>query len=305
VATVAVTLRLRRNSTTLLLFGLWCALYGARMLALQPPVRGAIGGPPHQLAQFIALVTYTINVPITIFVGSLIGDDWRRSIRWLVGAVSAFAAVAIATDLISGIAGAASPINTWVVLATISVGLVAIAHSYAARGVRTPLTDPIVMFGGFVLVLLVINQNLGQIVASPVNIEPIGVLVFILCLGYALGRSVFRAEAEFVSVQRELERARQIQLSLLPRRVPSPAGLDVAVRCVRWRLLQATFTISWKLNRPSGHSRGRRDGPRDPGGAGCLDGEAGLHGANERARSGYRTDIDRSDLVAVISTVRM
>jgi len=48
------------------------------------------------------------------------------------------------------------------------------------------------MFGGSVLVLLVINQNVGQIVASPVNIEPIGVLVFILCLGYALGR--FRAE---------------------------------------------------------------------------------------------------------------
>ena len=232
VATVAVTLRLRRNSTTLLMFGLWCALYGARLLALQPPVRAAIGGPLHQWAQFVALVTYTINVPITIFVGSLIGDDWRRSIRWLVGMVSAFAAVAIATDLISGIAGAASPINTWVVLASISMGLVAIAHSYTARGVRTPLTDPIVMFGGFVLVLLVINQNLGQIVASPVNIEPIGVLVFILCLGYALGRSVFRAEAEFVSVQRELERARQIQSSLLPRRVPSPAGLDVAVRYV-------------------------------------------------------------------------
>ena len=32
-------------------------------------------------------------------------------------------------------------------------------------------------------------------------------LVFILCLGYALGRSVFRAEAEFISVQRELETA--------------------------------------------------------------------------------------------------
>ena len=197
VATVAVTLRLRRNSTTLLMFGLWCALYGARLLALQPPVRAAIGGPPHQWEQFVALVTYTINVPITIFVGSLIGDDWRRSIRWLVGAVSAFAAVAIATDLISGIAGAASPINTWVVLASISIGLVAIGHSYTARGVRTPLTDPLVTFGGFVLVVLVINQNLGQIVASPVNIDPIGLLVFTVP-GYASTIGL-RAGAEFVS----------------------------------------------------------------------------------------------------------
>jgi sigma-B regulation protein RsbU (phosphoserine phosphatase) len=88
------------------------------------------------------------------------------------------------------------------------------------------------MFGGLVLTLLVVNQNLGQIVGGPVNIEPIGVLVFILCLGYALGRSVFRAEAEFISVQRELETARQIQSSLLPRRAPTRSGLDVAVRYV-------------------------------------------------------------------------
>jgi phosphoserine phosphatase RsbU/P len=231
-AVVAATLRLRRGSTPLLLFGLWCSLYGARLLASQPPVRAAIGGAPHQWAQVVALVTYTINVPIALFVGSLIGVGWRRLIRWLVVALTGFAVVAITTDLISGIAGAASRTNSWVVLASISIGLAVIVYSYAAGGVRTPLTDPIVMFGGFVLVLSVINENLGQIVASPVNIEPIGVLVFILCLGYALARSVFRAEAEFVSVQRELETARQIQSSLLPRRVPTPSGLDVAVRYV-------------------------------------------------------------------------
>jgi phosphoserine phosphatase RsbU/P len=232
VASVAAMLRLRRGSTPLLTFGLWCALYGARLLALQMPVRAAIGGTPQQWAQFVALVTYTINVPITIFVVSLIGSAWRHVGRWLLAGVTTSAVVAIAMDLISGTAGAANRINTWVVLASISIGLVAIVHSYGARGVRTPLTEPIVMFGGFILVLFVVNQNLGQIVGSPVNIEGIGVLVFILCLGFALGRSVFRAEAEFVSVQHELETARQIQSSLLPRRVPAPPGLDVAVRYV-------------------------------------------------------------------------
>ena len=231
-ATVVATLRLRRGSTTLLMFGFWCALYGARLLALQPPVRATIGGPPHRWALFVAVVTYMINVPITLFVGSLIGAGWRHVVQPLVGMVTAFAIVAIATDLTSGVAGAASPVNTWVVLTSISIGLVAVVHSYATRGVRTPLTDPIVMFGGLILVLFVVNENLGQIVASPLNIEPFGVLIFILCLAYALGRSVFRAEAEFVSVQRELETARQIQSSLLPRRVPTPSSLDIAVRYV-------------------------------------------------------------------------
>lgn len=231
-ATVIASLRLRRGSTTLLMFGLWCALYGARVLASQAPVRDAIGGAPHRWAQFVALVTYTINLPITFFVGSLIGAGWRRLIRWLAGAVTAFAVAASATDLISGTAGAAYSINTYVVLACITIGLTTIGHSYRVRGVRTPLTDPIVMFGGAVLVLFVINQNLGQIVGSPVNVEAIGVLVFILCLAYALGRSIFRAEAEFASMQRELQTARQIQSSLLPQQVPTPSGLDVAVRYV-------------------------------------------------------------------------
>jgi hypothetical protein len=89
VATLASTLRLRGRSITLVMFGLWCALYGARLLALQPPVRAAVGGAPHRWAQFVALVTYAINVPLAIFVGSLIGVGWRRTIRWVVGVVSA------------------------------------------------------------------------------------------------------------------------------------------------------------------------------------------------------------------------
>jgi len=232
VSTVAATLRPRRGSTTLLMFGLWCGLYGARLLALQPAVRAAVGGAPGQWARFVTVVTYTINVPITIFVASLMGVGWRHSIRWLVAGVSAFAVVAVATDLVSGVAGSANQANAWVVLTTIAIGLANILYAAAVRGTRTPLTEPIVIFGGLVIVLLVINENAGEIIAPGVNIEPIGVLVFVVCLGYAVARSVFRAEADFISVQRELETARQIQASLLPQRLPKSLGLDVAVRYV-------------------------------------------------------------------------
>ena len=232
VSTVVGTLRFQRRETTLLTFGLWSGLYGARLLALQAPVRATIGGAPYLWEQFIAIVTYTINVPIALFVGSLIGAGWHHSARWVTGAMATFAVVATTIGLIYGNPEAAMTANSWLVLAAILVLLGNVLHSALARGVRTPLTDPIVMFGGTVLVLFVVNENLGGIVAPGVNIEPIGVLVFVLCLGYALGRTVFRAEAEFLGVQRELERARQIQSSLLPRQVPKSSGLDVAVRFV-------------------------------------------------------------------------
>ena len=79
ISSAAATLRLRRSSTTLVTFGLWCAMYGARLLAGQPGVRSALGGAPSHWRAFAAIVTYTINVPISIFVVSLIGAGWRGS----------------------------------------------------------------------------------------------------------------------------------------------------------------------------------------------------------------------------------
>src|SRR5262249_2279703 len=122
--------------------------------------------------------------------------------------------------------------NSGLVLTIVSTGLINVVYSSAVRGLRTPLGEPMVIAGGLILLLFVVNENLGAPLSRGVNVEPIGVLIFILCLGYALGRSVFRAEAEFLTVQRELEMARNIQLSLLPQRIPKPRSLDVAVRYV-------------------------------------------------------------------------
>ena len=51
-------------------------------------------------------------------------------------------------------------------------------------------------------------------------------------LGYGVVGSVIRNEAELVAVQRELETARQIQASLLPRALPQATGLDLAARYI-------------------------------------------------------------------------
>ena len=232
VSTAAATMRLRRRSTTLLTFGLWTALYGARMLVRQPPVREAMGGEVSLWEYVSAIITYAINVPITVFIGSLIGPDWRRTVNWLAVAATAFAIVATAIGLVTGNPNAAMTANTWFVLGSLAFGLAAAVHGVAVRGARSLLLDPLVLFGGVTLGLLVVKENLGRTVVPGPNIEPLGVLLFVLCLGHAVGRSVVRAEADFAGVQRELERARQIQFSLLPREVPRPATLDVAVRYV-------------------------------------------------------------------------
>jgi sigma-B regulation protein RsbU (phosphoserine phosphatase) len=118
------------------------------------------------------------------------------------------------------------------VLFLITFALANAFHASKSGRPRTILTDRPVVFGAVIFALFIINENVGQPVLPGTSIEPLGMLIFVLCLGYAVARSVFRAETEFAGVQRELETARRIQTSLLPRQLPTQAGLDIAVRFV-------------------------------------------------------------------------
>ncbi|MPZ19348.1 MAG: SpoIIE family protein phosphatase [Luteitalea sp.] len=226
------TLWLWRGATTLLTFGLFCALYGVRLLVGEDPVRAALGMTEVHESWVSAVVTYALNVPFTLFLQSVIGRGWRDSIRWAVLIMTAFAVGAIVTELVWQQPFAATRLNSALILIALALAIGNVWYAYRIRGVRTLLTDPIVLAGGAIFIIFIVNQNLGQVVVPGTNVEYIGWLVFVVCIGYVVARSVFREQAELASVQRELETARRIQLSLLPRQLPTLAGVDVAARYV-------------------------------------------------------------------------
>jgi hypothetical protein len=189
----------------------------AVLLASQPPVRATLGETWVPWQYLIAFLTYVINIPFTYFVEGIIGPGWKNSTRWVRRVVIAFVVAAILIDFAWARPEAATVANSWLVLILVSIAL---GHGlYASRiaRVQTIVTDRIVVLGAAVFAAFIINENVGQIVVPGTNIEPIGMLVFVLCLGYVVLRTVFRSEAEFAGVQRELETARRIQTSLLPR----------------------------------------------------------------------------------------
>ncbi len=223
-------LRPRHGTRLLLAFGLSVGLYGARLLASQAPVRATIGETSFPWKYFIAWVTYLINVPLTYFVKAIIGPGWKDSVRWVSRALVGFAIAAIVVDLAVSRPGAANAANSWLVLALIAIAFGNVLHASRIGRPHTVLTDRIAIFGTIVFALFIVNENLGELILRGTNIEPIGMLCFVLCLGYAVVRSVFRSETEFAGVQRELDTARRIQMSLLPRGLPDHPDLDVAVR---------------------------------------------------------------------------
>ena len=92
----------KTSDRLLLSFGIWCGLYGLRLLALQTSVRAAFGGPARPWIFASAFVTYIINVPGGLFIEGLVGPGWKQSIRRVWQAQTLYAIVAVAIDLGAG-----------------------------------------------------------------------------------------------------------------------------------------------------------------------------------------------------------
>jgi serine phosphatase RsbU (regulator of sigma subunit) len=73
------------------------------------------------------------------------------------------------------------------------------------------------------------------------NFEPIGFVALICCLGYVAASRTHWNEQRLLSIQKELEIARQIQSSILPREVPRVTGLDIAAQYVPMTAVAGDF----------------------------------------------------------------
>jgi phosphoserine phosphatase RsbU/P len=230
VSIAAWTLRPRRDELAPLLFGVWCAMYGVRMMGIQDVVQVTIGSTPSAWRYLSAAITYVINIPVVLFFESLIGPGWKQSLKRLRQLQTIYAVVAITYEVIARRPGAAGALNNPLVLA----GLAVIAINFGIDPVRRMqlLQSRAALAGGVVMLLAVINENIGRPVAPGINLEPLGVLCFVICLGYVVALGIFRREAALASVERELVMARRIQASLLPRKTPTVSGFDVAARYV-------------------------------------------------------------------------
>ena len=66
----------------------------------------------------------------------------------------------------------------------------------------------------------------------PVKIEPYGFALMLGCFGYVAARRTLERDVELGEIQKELDLARRIQLSILPRAFPQSADFRVAARYV-------------------------------------------------------------------------
>ncbi|MEA2564484.1 MAG: phosphoserine phosphatase RsbU/P [Acidobacteriota bacterium] len=232
--------RARSTSRPLSYLGIANVLYGLRLI-LDTDLLGAWVGIPAPVADWlVAVITYVLPLSALLFVEWALGRGWLSSIRLALWVQTVYAAGAILIDAVRG-PGTALRINNLVVLFGLTVMIlngVLYLRLYlrknpgASRVAVRTRDGKVVIAGSAVFLVLVINENMVEAGLLPwgVSAEPLGILALGGAIVYAFAHRVFANETRLAAISQELETARRIQSSLLPRRMPEVRGLAVAAR---------------------------------------------------------------------------
>ncbi len=233
-------LRPRSGDRLLLWFGFFAGIYGARLMARAETIQALFGAPPRFWTFLEASLSYAIAVPALLFGETLYGKGWKSLFRLFTWCMAAYASLAIMLDILLSRPFAAPDPGT--ILLILAPALFALDYFVGYR--PPPITEGRVLaIGTLVFMLSVLNEHLVNAGLLPWRgrAEPYGFFVLICCLGYVAARRFFLTEQRLATIDQEMETARRIQFSILPREMPVIRGVDVAVRYIPMAAVAGDF----------------------------------------------------------------
>ncbi len=227
-AVALFSLRRRASDLALLSFTAFAALYAVRLFATTSVVRDILGGSDLVWDYVRAILTYVMPAPLLLFAEQVLGPGWRDVRRHLRRIAVVFAVVAVVGCLIAGKPDWALTANHLLVLAM----LPAIAVPFFQRRDLSTVGVWVMRAGIAIAAFFVLAENLRAInwLDWPSEVEFIGFVALAISLAYSATERFLSNEGRLAAVDRELDTARRIQRSILPRDVPSIDGVRVTVR---------------------------------------------------------------------------
>ena len=190
------------------------------------------------------VITCTIILPLGLFLYQVADEHLRNFFRWFLAAQTVFAIFGILAAALGVSLAKLFFANNFVVLGTLATTALLPVVNKWRPGPRQRLSHEFRVFiAGFVVWLLfVVHANLlGLKILTGQNVEFLGFLVFVACLGYVSAYRTFANEERLLAINKELEIARRIQSSTLPQSVPTLAGLEIAARYVPMSAVAGDF----------------------------------------------------------------
>jgi sigma-B regulation protein RsbU (phosphoserine phosphatase) len=210
----------RRFDPLLVWMAIFAHLYGQRLWMNASLLRLTI--PDSEFFRRLTAATdYLVPIPAFLFfqaAGFLSG--WGRKI--IIALVTLFTALVVGTFLF-GALPAFRLINNSVIVVLIGAMMVML--------LLRPSKDRdfvVIRVGLFCFGILAILDNLMR----SFKVEPYGFAILLACLGYVAARRTLKRDEEYGEIQKELDLARRIQLSLLPASLPDSTVFRIAARYV-------------------------------------------------------------------------
>jgi phosphoserine phosphatase RsbU/P len=212
----------RRFDSLLLWFALFAILYGLR-LEMNHQLLWALGLRPVVFQRVVVAVGYLVPIPAFFFfrIVNLL-DRTGRIISNIVWPIVLSLSV---LTLVVGNRGVFRIINNTAVIAALLVVTVEL--------IRTRSDSPdisLIRRGLAVFIAGALFDNLTGIFGHYYNLEPFCFVVLLACLGIVAGRRTLANEQQLTTIQKELEIARRMQLSILPVSFPTSKSFRVTAR---------------------------------------------------------------------------
>jgi sigma-B regulation protein RsbU (phosphoserine phosphatase) len=171
-------------------------------------------------------IDFIVPIPAFFFLDAA-GFLHRRTRNALYGVVVVLGLLVLAT-LAVGRQNIFYQINSVLIIAALTT-LVLISMSR-----RSVDRDAVIIRRGLLIfAAFIFWENFRNLLGiSLPNIEPIGFVAFLVALGYVAARQTLQRDLQLSEIQKELEVARRIQLSILPAAFPDSASFRVAARYV-------------------------------------------------------------------------
>lgn len=221
----------RKHDSLLIYFGLFAAFYGLR-LWIQSTLLGMTVHGSTFYARLRSGIDYSVLIPAFLFFTSL--GLPRRFDRVVGYAMVGIGGALAAGTFLFGDSGFYRLINSIGVIAASGFFLIRFMSSSSAEHHSPAAADfAVIRWGLLIFVAFVVWENMaGLLSISSPKVEPFGFAAFLSTLGYVAARRTLHRDQQLNEIQKELEVARRIQLSILPAEFPNSTHFRVAARYV-------------------------------------------------------------------------
>lgn len=221
----------RSRDSLLIYFALFAAIYGLR-LWIQSALLGMTIHGSVFYNRLCSGINYIILIPAFLFFISLgLARRFERAVGY---AMVGLGGVLAGATFLFGNSGFFERINSIAVILASAFFLIRFMAGASAKHNSPEAADfAVIRWGLLIFVALVVWQNMAELLSfSFPRLEPFGFAAFLSTLGYVAARKALQRDRQLNEIQKELELAHRIQLSILPAEFPKAAHFRVAARYV-------------------------------------------------------------------------